>query len=359
MSQVTMKTVAEHAGVTQATVSRALARHPRISQATCARVQEVARALGYVPNPYVVALMRSRRRRGTPASRPVIGLINGLDSADAWRSSGWHTVRGMFAGATDRLRARGYRYEEFWLQAPGMTAARLSDILVARGLPGILLSPLAPGLEVPALEWGAFSAVRLGVPTAGAQLPAVCNDHYLSTARIAREVHRLGYRRPGLLLRPMHRERFQGRWEAGLESARALLSGLRPVPPLAVDELGQGDRLRRWLDRYEPDVLLTPRPEEVMSHLAALGLSVPGDLGVASLSCRSIHDPVSGIWQNGALLGASAVDLLLSLMETRERGPAEQARVLMVEGAWNPGTTLRAQGLISKPARRGTKVRRS
>jgi len=49
----------------------------------------------------------------------------------------------------------------------------------------------------------------------------------------------------------------------------------------------------------------------------------------------------SGVYQNGELVGATAVDTLVGMMERYERGLPEQATTLMVEGIWNEGRTLR------------------
>ena len=54
-----------------------------------------------------------------------------------------------------------------------------------------------------------------------------------------------------------------------------------------------------------------------------------------------LGDPISGIWQNGPMIGALAIDTLISQVERYERGLPEQATALMVEGQWNEGRTLR------------------
>jgi DNA-binding LacI/PurR family transcriptional regulator len=84
---VTMKTIAAQAGVTQATVSMCLANNPRIPLATRKRVSALADRLGYRPNAYVSALMRIRRRGRTNNVRPVLALVNGLDTADGWQNT--------------------------------------------------------------------------------------------------------------------------------------------------------------------------------------------------------------------------------------------------------------------------------
>jgi DNA-binding LacI/PurR family transcriptional regulator len=342
-SSVTMRTVAEQAGVTQATVSLSLANHPRIPEATRRRIREIADRLGYRPNPYVAALMRARRRRRPPADRPVLALVNGLDGRHAWRDSAAPTVHQMRLGAIERARLRGYRPEEFWLHEDGMSPVRFSGMLRARGIVGVLLGPLRPGAPVPDLDWSSFAAVRLGVPLPDLDLPAVCNDHFFSSLEVVRRAHALGYRRPGLVMLRTHRARFHGRWEGGIQVARGLLPGLRPVPALLLESFTDVAPLDAWVERHRPDVIVTPEPDPVRQRLARRGRQVPRDLGLASLACPEVGHPTSGIWQNGRALGAAAVDLIISLLETNVRGPLPQAQVVMLEGIWNPGGTLRVR----------------
>ncbi len=69
---------------------------------------------------------------------------------------------------------------------------------------------------------------------------------------------------------------------------------------------------------------------------------MPRDLGFASLAVPDRNHVCSGIWQNGRLLGATAIDTIVGMLERNERGLPEQTRVTMVEGVWNEGQTLRA-----------------
>ncbi len=62
MSRVTIRDLAAACGVSIGTVSKALRRSERISEATVARIEEKARELGYVVDPSARALSSSRRR---------------------------------------------------------------------------------------------------------------------------------------------------------------------------------------------------------------------------------------------------------------------------------------------------------
>jgi LacI family transcriptional regulator len=341
-SLVTMKSIAAQAGVTQATVSMCLANNPRIPATTRARIRAVAERLGYRPNPYVSALMRIRRQGRAHREMPVIALVNGLDSVTAWRRTSPPTVRLMREGAIERATLRGYRAQEFWLHQDGMSGERFSGMLHARGIHGLLLGPLAFGAPVPALRWEHFAAVRLGVPLPALTITTVCNDHYFSALQVVRECHQLGYRRPGLVILRSHRERFHGRWDGGLLVGRHLLEGLKPAGTLLLDTWDDLAPMAGWLKREQPDVVVSPSADLLQPPLKRLGWRVPQDIGLASLACPQPDHPSSGIWQNGALIGATGMDTLISMLERNERGLPAQAHTVMIEGIWNPGRTLRA-----------------
>ena len=342
MSQgITMKSIAAQAGVTQATVSMSLANNPRIPAATRERIQAIARRLGYQPNPYVSTLMRIRRQGRPLQEKPVLALVCAQTTPDGWRDNPAPTIRQMREGAFERALLRGYRAQEFWLHRDGMSNERFSEMLHARGIQGMLLSPLAEGDPPPALRWDYFASVCLSVPLSALTITTVCNDHYFSSLEIVRECHRRGYRRPGLVLHRAHQMRFQGRWEAGFIVGGRLLPDLRLAPPLYVDSWADPAPIRRWLKREKPDVIITPAADVLLPVLARAAIRVPQDIGLALLACPRQGDRCSGVFQNGRLIGALAVDTLISLVERHERGLPEQATTLMVEGQWNEGDTLR------------------
>ena len=339
---VTMKTIALRAGVTQATVSLALAHNPRIPVTTRERIQAIARELNYHPNPYVSTLMRLRRQGKPLRGQPVLAMVCALRREDGWREHPAPTIRQMRTGALERAALRGYGTQEFWLHRDGMSNERFSEVLHARGIRGVLLSPPAEGDPPPSLKWDYFSTVSLSVPLPALSVTTVCNDHYFSSLTVVRECHRRGYRRPGLLLHRLHPVRFQGRWEAGFLVAGSMLPGLKAARPMYVDDWEDADAILGWLRREEPDVIITPGAGRLRRLLSRAGYRIPADLGLALLACPGLGDEHAGIYQNGAMIGALAVDALINLVERHERGLPAQATTLMVEGVWNEGSTLRA-----------------
>lgn len=340
---VTMKLIAARAGVTQATVSMSLANHPRIPVATRERIQALAKALGYRPNPYVSTLMRLRRQGKPLPDKPALALVCALRTADGWRNHESQTIRQMREGALERATLRGYRAQEFWLHREGMSNERFSEMLRARGIQGLLLSPLAEGDPPPDLHWDYFAAVSMSVPLPGRTIMTVCNDHFGSCVLAVRECHKRGYRRPGLALREVHRHRFQGRWQAGYLAAGEMMRDLTLVEPLWVDDWNEavGVQVGRWLERERPDVVINLGGARLRDLIEGTGRRIPEDIGFAWLACPEKDDPLSGVWQNGRLIGVSAADALIGLVESNERGMPDHATTIMLNGKWNEGGTLR------------------
>ena len=340
-SNVTMADIARRAGVSVATVSMSLRNKPNIPPATRDRISALARRLGYQPNPFVSALMRSRRCGQPLTSRPILAFVCTADRADGWRNSPFATFRLMREGARERAARYGYQPQEFWLHEASMTPARFSHMLYTRGIEGILLGPSVDGAPPPALEWGYFSAVRIGMPLSAPTTPTICNDNFLASVTLIEECHRRGYRRPGLVLEQAQNLRLQRRWEGGYYSGRLDFPGLALLRPLLFDEWPALPVFKRWLRQEKPDVIITSIPDRLHPYLRTLGCRVPEDIGLAHLACSEHGSIYSGIYQNGRLIGATAIDVLVGLVEHHEKGLPAQAVTSMVEGAWNPGTTLR------------------
>jgi LacI family transcriptional regulator len=119
--RVTSHDVARLAGVSQATVSRALRDDPKVSAETTRRVHEAAAQLGYVPSEAGRALSSGRSRR--------VGLlVTDLDN---------QFYAQMIAPAHRELERLGY---QLMLQTETGEDDTLAERLVANGLAGVILA---------------------------------------------------------------------------------------------------------------------------------------------------------------------------------------------------------------------------
>ncbi len=340
---MSLREIAKRAGVSRSTVSLALQNSPRLAEATKRRVQAVAKAAGYRPNPKVVAAMAQLRASRIRGSEACFGVVSFYDTPHPWEKLP-HLPR-IYRAMNQRADELGYRLEPIWLRAPGMTYRRVRAILKARGIQGLLCfgSPEVDQ-EFPA-ELDEFAIVTLG-QSIRTQLHRVTSHFFRDTWRTLERVYALGYRRPGLMLGHYDDTRsghacasaYLGWCEQQLGSAAAMRI-------LKVDRVGAVP-LRAWLSEQQPDVLvfvhLTDAIAELQSALRANRIRVPRELGVAVVSQVIEHTEFSGMQQNQQLMGAWAVELLAARIMHLDLGIPTHPRIELVESEWIDGRSLRA-----------------
>lgn len=334
--------VAEAAGVHLSTVSLALRNDPRLPATTRERIRGVAQRLGYAPNP-LVSLLMARVRRRDGGYRGTLGYVHTVPQGTPRLEGRVH--RNFVAGARARALNLGYTLDEFFLEAGPGGAKRLARVLDTRGIGGLVIEhvpgPLCPGRVLP-FDTGAFATASLGVPLAEPALHYVANDQFMRAVVAAREVLALGYRRPGLVVVNAFDSAMAHRCSAGFWAVQEYVAGVARVPICRVGDDG-GAAVAAWLRRHGPDVVLATSAR-VPEWLAAAGIRVPGDVGVAHLDWLPEHKRLAGVYGNSERTGAAAVDLVVSQLHRGEAGPPAQAMNTLVAGKWIPGKSLRRVG---------------
>lgn len=175
------------------------------------------------------------------------------------------------------------------------------------------------------------------------------NHQHSSTPTCLRELCRLGHHRIGMVSASDTLSRVEHNFETPnylLKDAQAK-SGRIPLFTIeGVDEAGNVQpwraRFLTWFRCHRPTAIVSTI-SEVKTWLEAAGYSIPADVSIATLS--RVFDPQwTGIDQQEKEIGARAVELLISLFQTGERGvPATPLR-LLVEGRWADGGTVKKIG---------------
>lgn len=325
---ITLQQIAQAAGCSLATVSYALRHDRRIHPATRQRIQELARRLGYRPNPRFAALMAHIRR-----SRPV---ATGERIAFVWV----HTPKGetttdpflqrVFRGAKMRAEALGYQVEQFWA-APGTTDRQLGRVLQARGIVGVLLSPVLHETEATLdFDWENFAPVVIGGARWNPELHQAGHHHYLAMRLTLEKLAAAGCRRPAAIIQGDVNERTRRAWQA------AFLV-YHPAPDAARELLFMGHqtpagRVARQLRSVRSDALIVSDESllEQLPHGATSRLKAP----VASLHWSGRHPEIGGIDQCYDLIAANAVDLVATQLASNETGVPPWPRMLLFPGRW-------------------------
>jgi LacI family transcriptional regulator len=252
------------------------------------------------------------------------------------------TFENYHVGALERARQLGFRIDELWLHAPGMTPAAAHAILKARNITGLLVAP-QPFAHTPLnLDLADLSALAFGYSLQPANLHVVTNHQYQSCQLLMHELLARDYRRIGLYIRADWDEKVNNAYLSGLLLAQHEQPVRDRVPPL----LSQADveaEFQAWFKRHRPDVVVTIGGQVRGWLEKGLARRIPEDIGLAHLNVDATDPFLAGIHQNDRLIGATAVDFLAGMLQRNERGiPVTPIRTL-VEGVWKPGPSVRAR----------------
>ncbi|MBE7157046.1 MAG: LacI family DNA-binding transcriptional regulator [Rhodospirillales bacterium] len=329
--------VAQEAGVSRMTVSRVLRNAGYAAHDTRQRVLAAADRLGYRPNPMVSALMTQIHQGKLSRPDHVLAYLTNSRARGGWRDN--PTYGQFFDGATARAAQRGYRVEEYWLGDHGFSAARLSRVLYARGVRGVIVGPIASSHGHLNLKWEHFCPVAIGYSLLRPALDRVSNDQYDSTLLALRELRRLGYRRIGVAGRRHAAERVHYRWP----SATLMYQwryGQIDEALLHFPDVWRRESFLEWFRAARVDALATLEPE-AYGWLQEAGYRVPEEVGVAQLDLASFHKPLAGVDQRSAAVGAGAVDAVIERINNNELGVPAFARTVALPGKWVSGETVR------------------
>lgn len=306
---VTIKHVAERAGVSTKTVSRVMNGEQHVRAAVRERVMQVVDALGYRPNAFARSLSSARSY--------LIGLL--LDDP----ASGYATA--LQRGALDRCRESSYHLlvEPVDLAAAGWREELAATARTLR-LDGVVLAPplsqSGPLLDL--LDGLALPYVRISPePRADGRSGVVEIDEERAAFDMTRHLLEFGHRDIGFIEGdPAHAS--TGMRRAGFE--RAMAAGGFPIAP---GRIVPGDfSFRSGLEAGEVMLAAAQRPSAIFASnddtalgasVAAmkLGIAVPHALSIAGFddapTARLAWPSITTVRQPTARMGAAAVEMLI------------------------------------------------
>lgn len=333
---VYMDDVAREAGVHKSTVSLALRNHPRISPETKERVRQAVEKLGYRPNPMVTALMQLKRASRPLDTAPALAFLTAHPGRYDWRRKD-SDLPNFFPGALKRAKELGFTLEDFWLNEPGMTGARISQILRARGINGIVVAPLPPGSHELKLAWNHFSVVSLGVNLVSPLFHRIAHNHYHTMKMAVAHCREAGCTRVGFYVPCAGYHVVWEHWVGAYLSEQTRAADL--VSPFVSDDAGE-PAFWSWFKRTKPDAIIFGR-SDVPLWLKGANVGVPDEVSLVSLHVQGARDPMSGVYYDPSVTGAETINQLVALINRNEVGPPEQAHDFLIHGRWVEGRTMR------------------
>jgi DNA-binding LacI/PurR family transcriptional regulator len=346
MHRVTLKNIAEAAGLSVSCAARALKNRPDISPATCQRVREVAERLGYAPDPMLTALSAYRQARRSPQFRGTLAFVT--VSCDERTCLKNRDCGELFRGAKGRAESLGYSLDYFNLAEFRKGRREIGSVLRARGIRGVLLRGFPSAIEEIAFPFDDFTCVSLFSEPHSARVSTVSSMHAQSMELVLAKLRARGFRHPALVIDPLLSQPLHHGWwttftvyASQFESASIFT--IDEDAPLFSRSTAKRRaaiaKLRRWAAEREVDALVFGSSENRLPTLDELRARKKSPLRqVVSMDLLDPACGVSGIYQNRAQGGAVAVEWLQSLLLTARTGVERSPVAIMIPGSWVEGS---------------------
>ncbi len=320
---MTIRDVAERAGVSSMTVSRVINESTRVSPETRSRVERAISDLGYVP---------SRLARGLSARRTGTLAVIVPDVANPFFTL-------IVRAAEEVARRAGYRAILCDTRADLTVEREVIEEMIAHRVEGIAIAPVSDRSREQLRRLAAFGIpfVLLDRTVPGIDADAVLGDSSDGAERLVEHLIALGHRRIGLIVESDEvstaRDRRAGyeaaHRAAGLELDTAL------VAETTVDPSGGFEGMSRLLElEQRPTAVFTVNNLVALGAIEAVraaGLEVPDDVALVCFDdieyASRLYPFLTVMEQPAETFGALGAQLLL---ERIERRAPERPRVVVL-----------------------------
>jgi LacI family transcriptional regulator len=331
--------VAEAVGVHQTTVSLALRNHPSIPASTRERIRQAAERLGYRPNALLTAFNFHRVASHPAKGAPAIAMI--FDGMMNPRSREHEYPRQLLEAARLAAEQRGYRLEIFILEEDGLQPRRLARVLATRGITGVIFSTFSRQRRSLELDWPRLCAVKIESLHVAPALNAISNDQWQATRIGLRRLRELGYRRIGLVASQEDEDRLGEPFRTGMLVEQEEIPRRERVPPLIFAgrrEARLDELVDEWSRTHAVDAILS-NWNNLIDVVRRCRRRVPEEIAVASLDLPAKPGELAGVMQNHHLVARQAVEQVVLLLQTHQRGVPQMASVTFVPGQWRDGAS--------------------
>ncbi len=333
MKRPTLKAIAKRAGVSVATVSRALSGRGRVDEATREQILRIAEELGYAPDMAARSLVLRRTEN--------IGFL-----IHAVQSTSPHTFYGEILTAVEQ-ESRRHRYHLHFATVEDDT---LPSLIKENRVDGLILvgCDLSPSL-IQSLKERRIPMVLVDNHLPG--VDSIFTDNIGGGFQATAHLIRLGHRRIAFITETLNNLSFRERFEGYRQALEA--NGL-PIDPELVAEGERGFEggfvaMSRLLERARPTAVVAandPTAASAMRAIRVRGLRIPEDIAVIGFDDDPIavhtEPPLTTMRVFRSKMAVLAVARLLDLIKNPEQ-PALHIRIetqLMVRQSCGSPLTL-------------------
>ncbi len=318
--RVSIKDIAEAAGVSHSTVSRALRGAGRMSDETRRRILELAKEMGYTPDAQARSLVKGRTNTvgvvvTTIADPFVVDVVDGIE--DVAQGAGYSVFLSSSHMDPQREMAVVETFRQRRVDAVIVTSSRVGSLYAAD------------------LEQFGAPIVLINNQQAGRYLYSVSADE-VDGARIATEhLLDLGHRRIGYIgsaFRPVSSKRRQQGYREALEARGVALDSAMEALPAVQSDLDAGRRGLEMLWSQRPTAILTYNDMTalgVLQKARQLSIAIPQHLSLMGFDnievTQFVTPTLSTVHQPRKTMGRAAMEMALKLLHDEQ---VEQTNIM-------------------------------
>jgi len=322
---ITIRQIAEIAGISKSTVSLALRRDPSCSAKTIERITKIADEMGYRPNPLVTANMAAMRiGRRQKNVRAILTYFYD-------HSRGTPHALSSFRGASEQAAELGFALEALPYNDPQMPPARLLGILRSRNIQGIVIGESQTPIPHIEFKWDEFAVVAIGYTLQSPRLDRIGFNHAENMERLFQDLSLRNYKRVGLAMRSDFDDRISHLPTASYLSYQFEQHSTDPIPLFVEDANWNKTSFLEWFRLNKPDCIITVE-NDVGNWLYDAKIRVPEDVGLFSIwgideEQAQVH---SHFGVSLELLGRTAIEVLADRLNSNSRGVPPRRRSILL-----------------------------
>lgn len=285
--------------------------------------------LGYTPDPTLSEIAHSRWQVLPSQKGTVIAWLQHkpLSEYRIYRESA--TKRAIELG----MRVELFTHDEY------PASDRLQQVLISRGIKGILLGPQLKPALLDCFDWGRFAAISCNRGHYELPIPCVLPDYFKSVMLAAKRMHELGYRKAGAALCAHETTNIDDHIRQAAWRHAAVVYGFDSIP-LWTGGFNDSASFIKWVKEYEPDAVIGLHGG-MKWWLLDNEIKVPERMGFCSLHL-DFHpqEAISGCDNHLADIGRKAMDQIALLLRTRSTELMNPKYNVYIEPTWVEGSTL-------------------
>jgi|GEM_PF-414076 len=357
---ISLRDIAEKAGVSVSAVSLALRNSPKTSLKRRQEIQRIAKQMGYRQDPRVAELMQHLRKSRRNRSRSQMAILVPELSREGAKDH--PRIKELITGIRSLAETVGFGVDFIYLSDPGMSCRLARSIIIARGIKGVVVLPFASGAAKLDFDFEGLCVATAGYSIVEPKLHRACPDYFKMMDEMLDMCVAAGHSRIGLIMTKTGGIGFKQfnssflYFQSGIPASDRLPMLGSPIRRTWHDEGADPDSIKKWLKKYKPDAVIGTA--QVLQTIQSFGISVPGDLGFVSIDVSENPTDAAGANHCYEMVGYEAFKLMLSSVNLNLTGVPEHPRVVLVDSHQQPGFTLRPKLEKVAPKKTPAKTRK-